>query len=766
MHNRYFLLAFYSEKSEKLKAFVSLSGRRFYLLANTNKYTVGRAQQNDLCLSDDTSVSREHAMIYRSSTGIRVEDNGSKYGVYINNGIDRNTGIASKTPVDLQAGNIVRFGRMENTFRLENIAVNVCTSTMSPEDTNKLKECLKVIDGTLQQVWKTECTHLVMKNVTITVKVLQSLAFGLPIVSPNFFEAYIECATQHGSELPEPKKFVPEITEPYIIKEPGMMEVHLDRQRLFQNKTFVFMVKRHMVQYEPIITLAAGKCIHMEGSKFKKSLLLKPEYIPVQYQSTANSQNASDVSGVAEYVESHDRRFVNDSEIGLAIIHRAIDRFCNPDRRMVTDFQPVSVDTKDILKNVIIGETPHSSNTDKPAFHSLVIPETIEINDSEPNNNLRSSEAIDLDKPSTPRRSTRNSMRVASNEEAPVAPKIPTPKKIKKRKHNEQNKEENHEEELAEHDPLALQKKQKMDEKVESQGESSSSIFAVPMPPQSQSVHSFSGFISTQKNRQKNDISQSLSQAAKPASTPEVTEQSRKRALSMLNAGSDDEQDENGKNHFGFGRKSKRTKTTGNETRRHSDRSILNKFSDDEEEEAGFNFFMKRPSRTKQKRSQKKSTRNENDKIEMESETSFKKFYQQGINTSHIQRISVEDITATLSDVRIGWASLKIKKEMELDESNSNLPSALLKVKVENVNLEESDMDNGKEKRKWMQSMKKAFNIRKIDINQIRRSMIDVTDSLIADSANVSHNQSKQSKKFTKVIANDPWHTISKVILI
>lgn len=138
-----------------------------YLLADSKKYTVGRALQNDLSLKDDTSVSREHAIIYRSSSGVRVEDLNSKYGVYVNSDIDKNKEIPKKTAVELKIGNIVRFGRMGNTFRLENIEIKVCTSTLSQDETEKLIKQLKVIDGVLMPTWNTECTHLVMPNVTV-----------------------------------------------------------------------------------------------------------------------------------------------------------------------------------------------------------------------------------------------------------------------------------------------------------------------------------------------------------------------------------------------------------------------------------------------------------------------------------------------------------------------------------------------------------------------------------------------------------------------
>ncbi|XP_055307367.1 nibrin-like, partial [Sitodiplosis mosellana] len=231
---------------------------RFFLLNNARKYTVGRVPHCDLRLTDDISVSREHAVIHRSSSGVRVEDTGSKYGVFVNDGIDTNTEIAKNTAIDLQIGNIVRFGRLENTFRLENVVINACTSSMQPDETDKLSKHLKILD--------------------------------------DYFEAYIECATAQ-QEAPNVNKFVPTIVEPYIIKESKMMEVHLERQRLFQNKTFVFMVKRHMEKFEPIIRQAAGKCINMEEDKDSLAQFIQ-ETIPTNREPFIQSMTPIEITCV------------------------------------------------------------------------------------------------------------------------------------------------------------------------------------------------------------------------------------------------------------------------------------------------------------------------------------------------------------------------------------------------------------------------------------------------------------------------------------
>lgn len=132
-------------------SFVRLLGRRFYVLNESKKYTVGRHARCDLFIADDASISPKHAIIYRSSSGVRVEDVGSKYGIYVNDGIKKNKPIEEKTLVDLQVGHIVRFGRLQNTFRLENMNVKVCTSTLLQDHVRNLQRGLKVIDGVLTE---------------------------------------------------------------------------------------------------------------------------------------------------------------------------------------------------------------------------------------------------------------------------------------------------------------------------------------------------------------------------------------------------------------------------------------------------------------------------------------------------------------------------------------------------------------------------------------------------------------------------------------
>lgn len=151
--------------------------------------------------NNNESISREHSIIYCTPTSIKVEDTGSKYGVFVKDGIDTQTQIPKKEKVQLSVGDIVRFGRLDNVFRLEKIPVILCTSTLDAKDTAKLREHLRLIGGKLEKVWSESCTHLVMSNVTVTLKVLQALAMGKPIVTPAYFTEYIQCGEHQGIDF-------------------------------------------------------------------------------------------------------------------------------------------------------------------------------------------------------------------------------------------------------------------------------------------------------------------------------------------------------------------------------------------------------------------------------------------------------------------------------------------------------------------------------------------------------------------------------------
>lgn len=113
-------------KPHSQKCFCFYSNYEYLSPYQQRKIYSEQGKNSDLCLSgDDISVSCNHAVIYRLSSGMRVEDAGSRNDVYVNNGIEKNQPIKQNVHVQLIAGDIVRFGKIDKIFRLENVEVKV-----------------------------------------------------------------------------------------------------------------------------------------------------------------------------------------------------------------------------------------------------------------------------------------------------------------------------------------------------------------------------------------------------------------------------------------------------------------------------------------------------------------------------------------------------------------------------------------------------------------------------------------------------------------
>lgn len=80
---------------------VTIKGHVFEV--SQTPFTIGRAEDNDLCVSDDPYVSGRHAKIYLQSGYAVVEDLGSTNGTYVNS-----TRISEAN--DLEIGDRIQIG--------------------------------------------------------------------------------------------------------------------------------------------------------------------------------------------------------------------------------------------------------------------------------------------------------------------------------------------------------------------------------------------------------------------------------------------------------------------------------------------------------------------------------------------------------------------------------------------------------------------------------------------------------------------------------
>lgn len=301
-------------------------GESFFLLSGQT-YVVGR-KNCEILLSNDQSISREHACLTVTEQAITLKDS-SKYGTFVNG--EKLEAGSTKT---LQTGDSVTFGVFQSKFRLEKESVVVCSSCVDNEGKVSLSQDIRSVGGRLVNSWTLDCTHLVMPTVKVTIKTICALLCCRPIVKPEFFSAFSKAVLQKRP-LPKPERFRPQIDEPSLTKEDLDLSARPERKSLFKGKTFVFFNSKQMKRLSQAVSCGGAVSQLLEEGSLPLSLLESSSTCVVDMIS-GNSQalipptTKKWVESVALILHRKGLRFITESEIGLAAIHISNQTYCNP----------------------------------------------------------------------------------------------------------------------------------------------------------------------------------------------------------------------------------------------------------------------------------------------------------------------------------------------------------------------------------------------------------------------------------------------------
>ncbi|KAG4078869.1 hypothetical protein HA402_007419 [Bradysia odoriphaga] len=351
---------------------------KVYLLCDKPQYTVGRNKTCDIVGEQtQSSLGRFHATLHPYEDRVEIIDTESKYGTYINEQINSNVRIDPKVPVQLKDGDTIRFGFIDFTWKLEKVDIVVLTSTLNEREKSNLRRDITTLGGQFVDQWSDTCTHLVVKSLTLTVKVLQGLCHAIPIVKPDYFRAMLSSIRSKGT-MPKVEMFQPAIAE-RVGGNIWSMEVNIDRKRLFVGKTFVFMNSRQMETFKGIIECGMGKCSSLDTKKWQRRSLVNPGVIVISdsLSSTQSQVAAQTANEINDFLISKGSRMVPDSEISLAILHCSLNKFCNPNHTLKDNFEskPRTVPSK-----LLADDTPANQNRGSatPSTSSINVPETID----------------------------------------------------------------------------------------------------------------------------------------------------------------------------------------------------------------------------------------------------------------------------------------------------------------------------------------------------------------------------------------------------
>ncbi|XP_062426513.1 nibrin [Rhea pennata] len=343
-------------------------GEPYRLLVGT-EYIVGR-KNCAILIQDDQSISRSHAVLTVShpeaalsqslSVPLLTIKDTSKYGTFVNGSKLNGT---SRT---LESGDRVNFGVFESKFRVEYESLVVCSSCLDISEKTALNQAIQQLGGLVTNEWTTECTHLVMVSVKVTVKTICALICGRPIIKPEFFVELIK-AIQSRQQLPAPENFYPPFDEPSIGTEKLDLSEHHERKKIFSGKTFLFLTAKQHKKLSPAVILGGGEAKLMTKGREDTSLLVAPEVCVVDVGLTNSQIPGSESVGswtdsILTVLQSKDLRAIPEAEIGLAVIFMSTERYCNPQKqpgdKAATKTTPASaVLGPAISQSLIVAET-------------------------------------------------------------------------------------------------------------------------------------------------------------------------------------------------------------------------------------------------------------------------------------------------------------------------------------------------------------------------------------------------------------------------
>ncbi|KOX80977.1 Nibrin [Melipona quadrifasciata] len=380
-----------------------------------NQETVIGRKKGDIILSNDTSISREHALISvtqlndimsNEPTSIcKLKDLKSKYGTFILR--EEEIIQITETEYNLKHQDKIRFGLLHHIFEVMNMSIITITSTLPNEEVERLKNLMEEIDGVIIRgnTWSKAFTYLTVGKAVLTLKLVCAMASALPIVTMKYWDG-VKFAINNGQPLPDPNNFVPPIGEVLVTKEKISVSRNEKRMKLFEELTFVHFSKAQYKTYKTVIRIAVKLSIvsnkeYVSGGKSKlfytagltTAELCAQNIIVLQYPDSDMTQSSdtifSEYNIIKDAFQANNRRMISETEIPLAILHCSTEKYCNPMYKFAKllkrqepkcdSSENSNLDTQNLMSNV---------NYNIPVTASMnikqhIIPETLNINSQE-----------------------------------------------------------------------------------------------------------------------------------------------------------------------------------------------------------------------------------------------------------------------------------------------------------------------------------------------------------------------------------------------
>ncbi|CAB3224132.1 unnamed protein product [Arctia plantaginis] len=368
--------------------------RVIYIISQAEPVIIGRSIDNQVChfaIPDDPSISRKHASLSVRNNTVILQDLGSRYGTFVNDSVDK---AEVNVAIQLKEKDIIKFGKMNSVWKVNNLNLNTCTSTLKGENLQKLKLTLSKLGVLLKNEWDDSCYYLTMPVITLTIKVVLALVQGSHIVTTDFWENLLESVNKF-SAIPDPQKFIPAVIESTLNKEVVSFSPDVQRKSIFKDKKFIFFSRRQYDMYKPVLCRSGASPLLLAECKMTVSMLCEENIVVIQFIASAATQETAaqrnQINEIVIQLKNRGKRVIADAEIGLAILYCSTEKYCNPSFSFTSEMVKQNPGVLSKTSKVLALESQEPTVDIKHEKENLKINETYASDDK---NNLDTNEKL------------------------------------------------------------------------------------------------------------------------------------------------------------------------------------------------------------------------------------------------------------------------------------------------------------------------------------------------------------------------------------
>ncbi|CAO3660171.1 unnamed protein product [Umbelopsis ramanniana] len=322
------------------------------LLYPGKTYTVGR-RDSIITIEDDKSVSRKHATIvvesidYETSLqnvlnpskrcSVTVRDEGAKYGTSVNT-----SKVSPHQPHELRDNDLIKFGTLTSLWRLTWFPVVVCCSGLRSTEKEQIYRAALELDIKISKAWVSDiCTHLYMKEIRPTEKVLLAIADLCPIISLSWIERMRENKDSTNFHFPPVEEHQPPLSAvcDNVPERPNFLPMPR-RKTVFTDTTFYVFSEEQHYRIHPLVSKCGGDIVQCkigtspwDSQESIQQLIAKDMGSNIIYPPSEpnESYDAYHTRWKVLFAACHrlGERLIAEVEVGWAIIFGATDVYCN-----------------------------------------------------------------------------------------------------------------------------------------------------------------------------------------------------------------------------------------------------------------------------------------------------------------------------------------------------------------------------------------------------------------------------------------------------